>query len=599
MIKIIKHSAQLLFGIDPRRFTALVLLSLINSLLPFAGIYLTALIFAKAIELLAAQTDLIQDAKALISQIALLALVNVVVSLLSKMQELEKQKFQFVCRAEIQKKILNKAASLSLTYFETIQPYSEIQRLSNEASFHPIEVINKLFVVISAGFGLVAATAITYSWHPWLVLVLLIVPLLYYRVSLRVSRSAHFTSRAKEKSEIRAMTYANVMLGEYFAKEIKVFNLKEFFLPRFEQATAEGIALEEKHRQVRRIWEGGLGSLLTLERPAIFGYAIFCLLQRTITVTQFGLYTQSIVSLQNGIHSIVSALAEINQHEYFISSLEKFLGTREGRALQNDSFVKLPSADSEVPEIEFKDVYFTYPGKNEAVLRGVSFQLFKGETISIAGKNGSGKSTIAKLLAGLYHPGRGDVLIRGKSTRELSPDELHSKVSMLLQDYAVYHLSVSQNIGIGDVMRYDDREAIKSSAGSLGLEPFIDSLPNQYDTMIGRFIEVGHSLSGGQEQLVALARSLYKQAPILILDEPTAALDAQNSLLFFDKVLNPAACSLRTTVLISHTFKAISRCDRIFYLEDGRIVEEGSHDHLVSSRGRYAEDYALNVLERA
>lgn len=598
MQEVVVKSARLLFRISPKHFSGLVLLALLTSLLPFISIYLTASVFARAVDLVVSRTDPLAGFKALSIPLLLLGAVTFLSNGLLKYQELSKRRFQLNCRGVIQEMILQKAASLSLSYFEAVQPYSEVQRLSNEASYHPVEVINKLFVVVGALFGLVVASGIAYTWHPWLVPILLISPVIYFGISRKVAASAHRTNRAKERPEMWSMTYSNVMLAEYFAKEIKVFGLKDFFLPRFSREISAGFSLEKKHLRVRALWEAGVGSVLTLERPALFAYAIFSLLTQSITITQFGLYTQSIMSLQAGINSMVSTLSEISHHEYFIRSLDRFLNVQEMSAPRTGMTKVNPPAFPGIPEIEFRDVHFSYPGKAEVVLKGLSFKLFKGETVSIAGKNGSGKSTIAKLIAGLYYPSKGEILIQGRSTSDFPPQELFAHVSFLLQDYAIYHLTVAENIGLGDLARSADTQAIKRLAGSLGIAPFLEGLPAQYNTLIGRFIEAGHSLSGGQEQLIALARSLFKDAPVLILDEPTAALDAQNSLLFFEKVLDPAACADRTTILISHTFKAISRCDRIFYLDDGRIVEEGSHAQLLSAGGKYADDYELNVLER-
>jgi ATP-binding cassette subfamily B protein len=169
---------------------------------------------------------------------------------------------------------------------------------------------------------------------------------------------------------------------------------------------------------------------------------------------------------------------------------------------------------------------------------------------------------------------------------------------MLMQDFGIYHLTLGENIGIGEITKIADIERIKATTQALGINEFVERLPQAYNTYIGRFIEAGHSLSGGQEQMIALARCTFKDAPILVLDEPTAALDAQHSLLFFEKVLNPIICSTRATVLISHTFKAITRCNRILYLEGGKIIEEGSHAGLLAANGKYAGDFQMNLLER-
>ena len=243
--------------------------------------------------------------------------------------------------------------------------------------------------------------------------------------------------------------------------------------------------------------------------------------------------------------------------------------------------------------IEFRNVSFTYPGRSEPALDDVSFTIDLGETIALVGKNGAGKSTIVKLLGRLYDPESGQILIDGVDVREYDPNELRSQFGMMFQDYAMYQLPVAENIGVGNVQHLLDRDAIESAATRGGASQLIESLPDQYDTILGKWFEDGHQLSGGEWQRIALSRAFMRDAQILILDEPTSALDAEAEYDLFARIKRLAEG--RMAIFISHRFSTTRRADRILVLENAKLIEQGTHAELMQLGGRYAELFNLQA----
>jgi ATP-binding cassette subfamily B protein len=241
-------------------------------------------------------------------------------------------------------------------------------------------------------------------------------------------------------------------------------------------------------------------------------------------------------------------------------------------------------------------VSFTYPGKDpetHAALKNVSFTVQAGETIALVGRNGAGKTTIVKLLTRLYDPDDGEILIGGRNIKEYDLKELREQVGVIFQDYVTYFLSARENIGVGRVGDIENQELVISAARKSGADDVIERLPDGYDTMLGRWFNKGTQLSGGEWQKVALARAFIRDAGILILDEPTSSLDARAEYEVFTHFRTLTGG--KTAIFISHRFSTVRRADRIFVLENGRIIENGSHEQLMDLNGHYAELFNLQA----
>jgi len=244
------------------------------------------------------------------------------------------------------------------------------------------------------------------------------------------------------------------------------------------------------------------------------------------------------------------------------------------------------------PRIELCDVSFRYPGSSRDSLRDVSLTIEPGETIAVVGPNGAGKTTLVKLLTGLYPPTRGRILLDGVDLATLSPGELRARVGVIFQDFVRFHFTVAENIGVGWIPEISNREAIERAAAAGGIDDVIRSLPGGYEQGLGRWFG-GEELSVGQWQRLALARAFMRRSPVLVLDEPTASLDAEAEVEIFRRFNSLAA--QRTAILITHRFSTVRMADRIVVFEEGRLTEDGSHADLLQHGGRYATMFRLQA----
>ncbi len=249
--------------------------------------------------------------------------------------------------------------------------------------------------------------------------------------------------------------------------------------------------------------------------------------------------------------------------------------------------------DSRGIDIEFRNVSFTYPGKQEPALCNISFTLRSGETIALVGRNGAGKTTLVKLLTRLYDPDEGEILMSGRNIKEYDLKDLREQIGVIFQDFVQYAMKVQENIGIGRIADLDQLPLIRAAATKSGADAVIDKLDDGYETMLGKWFDKGTQLSGGEWQKVALARAFMRDARLLILDEPTSALDAQAEYDVFTRFRH--LTEGKTAIFISHRFSTVRLADRIFVIENGGILESGSHSELMEKDGRYAELFNLQA----
>jgi ATP-binding cassette subfamily B protein len=309
-----------------------------------------------------------------------------------------------------------------------------------------------------------------------------------------------------------------------------------------------------------------------------------------LTLGDLTLYTGAATSVQGNFQGLLSGLSSMYENNLYLNTLFDLLAVRP----------QMPRPANPVPVqrpfeqgIEFRNVTFRYKNAEQPALRDVSFTIRPGETIAVVGRNGAGKTTLVKLIARLYDPESGQVLIDGHDVRDYDPDELRSQIGVIFQDYVTYHLSARENIGVGRVEHIEDLEAVRDAADRGGATTLIDRLPEGYEALLGRWFDQGHQLSGGEWQKVALSRAFMRDAQILILDEPTAALDAKAEYELFARLR--ALTQGRTAIYISHRFSTVRMADRILVIENGVLVEQGSHAELMALNGRYAELFTLQA----
>jgi len=302
------------------------------------------------------------------------------------------------------------------------------------------------------------------------------------------------------------------------------------------------------------------------------------------------LYLMIFRTSQNTFESIFWGLSEMYENGLFMSNLFAFLELEP--QVRSPAAARSPSAASE-RGVEFRSVSFRYEGHDEWALRGVDLRIRPGEKVALVGPNGAGKTTLIKLLGRLYDPTEGQILFDGVDLRDYDPAELRRRIGVIFQDFVRYHLAAAENVGFGQIEALEDRPRIEASAVKSGAHAVIAGLPEGYDTVLGRWFAKGRDLSGGEWQKIALARAFMRSCDILVLDEPTAALDAENEYKVFQQFR--ALTEDKMAILISHRFSTVRMADRIYVLNEGHIQEQGSHADLLALDGIYARLFSLQA----
>lgn len=511
-------------------------------------------------------------------------------SLLQTLGNISQQLLQERLAIHVQLLIMDHANSLDLADFENPVYYDQLQQAQRESAHRPVMMVSSVFSLARTTVTFVTMIALLIGLSPWVAAAAILSP-----VPAFVSGSRYgwwgFQQMRRQSPVRRLMTYLTTLLTtDEFNKEVKLYTLGDHFIDRYRRV-ANGYYEETKDLLVRRYLAGfGWGALTTLASSGTFLYVAILAVRGSVSVGGLTVYTQAAQQVQSSFQGILGGVQGIYEHGLYLSTLYELLD-REPRiaAPADPAPIRRPFQGG----IEFRGVTFRYPGRPEPALEDVSFTIAPGEAVALVGRNGAGKSTIVKLLGRLYDPDEGRILIDGRDIREHDPAELRREFGMMFQDYAAYQLSAGDNIGVGNVDRVDDLVTIAGAARRGRAEDVIARLPNGYQTTLGKWFDGGHQLSGGEWQKVALARAFMRDAQILILDEPTAALDAQAEHDLFTRIKELTAGKM--ALFISHRFSTARRADRILVLEHGRLIEQGTHDELMALGGRYAGLFELQA----
>jgi ATP-binding cassette subfamily B protein len=513
-------------------------------------------------------------------------------ALLSTLTNISQQLLQERISMTVQLLIIERSATLDLAFFENPASYDTLQIAQREATSRSVQMVSQTFGLVRTLITFFSMIALLVGLSPWLALAALLAPVPSFISNARYSWWGYAIARRNSPIR-RKMTYLTTLLTtDTYAKEVKILTLGNFFINRF-RGLAQQYYDDQKSIVSRRYLAGyAWSTLTTIASSGTYLYVAAQAVNGRLTLGDLTLYTQVANSVQSSFQSLLTGLSSMYENNLYLTSLFDLL--------KEEPTVVAPVHPVPVPsplrgEIEFQHVSFSYEGTERYILRDVSFTIRPGETVALVGKNGAGKTTLIKLLTRLYDPTEGRILVDGYDIREFDPAELRQQIAIMLQDYATYQLTARENIGLGRHEELENEPAIEEAAQRSGADDVVEKLPQHYNTMLGKWFDEGVNLSGGEWQKVALARAFMRDAPILILDEPTAALDAQAEFDLFGRLR--ALTTGHTALYISHRFSTVRMADRILMLQDGELIEHGTHEELMALGGQY--DHLFNLQAAA
>jgi ATP-binding cassette subfamily B protein len=486
--------------------------------------------------------------------------------------------------------LVHHAARLDLYQFENPVFYDKLERARRQTSGRTVLLsqtlaqMQDIVTIISLGAGLVI-------FNPWLILILIIAVIPSFMGETHFNEKTYSLTRSwtPERRELDYLRYLGSSAET--AKEVKVFGLENYLATRF-KSLSEEYYLENRKISISR---AGWGYLLSgIGTIAYYGAYVFVLSQTLTGIITIGTMTflsGSFQRMHGMLQSIMSRFSGIAESALYLQDLFDFFEIQP-TILANENGKNIPNPV--LKGITFENVGFKYPDNDFWALRNLSFSIAPGEKLALVGENGAGKTTLVKLLACLYKPTEGRILIDGIDIQDYKLADLRANIGIIFQDFIRYEMSVSDNIAMGDVTHLEDSDAIENAANMSMASEVITKLPNKFQQVLGKRFKDGTELSGGQWQKIALARAYMRSAQLIVLDEPTSALDARAEHEVFKRFTE--LIEGKMAVLISHRFSTVRMADKILFLENGKLLEHGSHNTLLQQDGKYAELFNLQAI---
>jgi ATP-binding cassette subfamily B protein len=582
---------------SPRLTAASLALRLVRALLPVVALYVGKLIIDDVVLLIQAN-DRPVNLQAwfesgrlnwlivlLAAEFALAVLADVLGRVVSLIESLLAERVSNAASV----KLMEHAAKLDLEDFEDAEFQDQLERARRQTSGR-MTLMGQLLgqaqdIVTVASF---ATGLLIYA--PWLIVLLLLalVPAFLGEAHFNAQSYSLSFIRTPERRELDYLRQTAASVET--AKEVKIFGLNGFLIDRYRQLAADMYAANRILAVRRAGWGGLFTAIGTVGYYLAYAYIVWRTLIGAFTVGDLTFLAGSFRRLRTLLENLLSGFSTVAGQALYLNDLFSFF---EVQPEIHSPEVPLPFPKPIRSGFVFENVGFRYPGADRWAVRNLSFVLKSGEVIALVGENGAGKTTLVKLLARLYDPDEGRILLDGRDLKDYDLDALRGNMGVIFQDFVRYNLSAGDNIAVGRIDARDDQERIEKSAARSLADEIIVKLPAGYDQMIGKRFRNGVELSGGEWQKVAIARAYMREADVLILDEPTAALDARSEFEVFQRFKELSAG--KTAVLISHRFSSVRMADRILVLADGRVEASGTHEELISENGRYAELFELQA----
>lgn len=577
---------RLIWSVNAYMATANVLLRLLKSAIPLATLYVGKEIIDAVIRLINGETT---DTTYLWTMVAVELGLAILSDLMNRGITLLDSLLGDLFANKTSVELIAHAARLDLYQFEDAEFYDKMERARRQTTGRTVlmsQVLTQMQDMVTVLFlagGLVAFNA-------WLLLLLVLAVIPSFLGETHFNQRTYSLTRSwtPERRELDYLRYIGA--SDHTAKEVKIFNLSDFITERF-QALSHNYYLANRSIAVKRAaWGSFLSSLGTLSYYGAYVFIIYQAIGGIITVGTLTFLAGSFSRMRSNLQGIMNRFSRIAEGALYLQDLFDFFAIQPNIRSLPDS---KPFPDRLQDGFRFENVSFKYPNGERWAIRELSFHLPPGEKLALVGENGAGKTTLVKLLARLYEPTEGRILIDGVDIREYNLKQLRDNIGIIFQDYIRFQLKAGENIAIGNIEDRINAPAIEEAARKSLADTVVEELPERYEQILGKRFAKGVDLSGGQWQKIALARAYMRDAQLLILDEPTAALDARAEhevfLRFAELIEGKAA------VIISHRFSTVRMADRILFLENGQLLELGTHEELLKKDGKYAELFHLQA----
>lgn len=580
-IKLFRKALDLVWQSAPGWATVNIIISVLQSFFPLVLIWLIKLLID---EITAAVTS-----GGTAERIIPLVIAVVVIYFLDEISSASAfyvRRNQSVRLEEYMYELLHaKAVRLDLINFEHPGYYDSLSRAVSEAPWRPNSILDNIISMFRGVISLILMAGILLSLH-WGATVLLIVvniPGIWLRLHYA---DIIYNFQKEQTPETRKTAYFNWLLtGDRPSREIRLFGLGDYFISLFKKSYNKQKAEELNILRKRTLIE----AVTDLFKALSFLILLLIVARQTVSgVLTLGKMAMFILAFRQGmsyIKDVFNSVGSLYEDGLFIGDVFGFLGLKESVT----AFPPVITPAGLKSGIVADRVSFTYPGNQKPSLENVSLEIKKGEIIALVGPNGAGKSTLVRLLTRLYDPGSGNIRLDGQDIRAMDPQEYRKYFSVVFQDFMLYNLSAGENIRLGNIESAKDLSSLRQAARSAGVDELLNNLPKGYDTVMGTLFDESRDLSWGEWQKIALARALFREAPVLILDEPSSSLDADTEYEIFRRFRDIVRG--RTAILITHRLSNVTLADRIVVLENGSVAESGSHDELMKKQGRYYEMY--------
>jgi ATP-binding cassette subfamily B protein len=528
------------------------------------------------------------DFAAVLPALAALVVVSVAIDLAQAIEAEQSRVLGELVGRRAFDRVLDVATRVDLLSFEEPDFYDRLARARAQGMFRSLQTVNGLLGLVGASVAAIGIVAALTALQPLLLPLVAFGYVPLWIVAARNTRDLYgfmfrMTPNEREREYLRT-----ILTRRGPAKEVRAFGIAGFLRSRYDRLYDLRIA-ELRALARRRTLRSLVAALSTAAVTALtVGGLAYLLVSGRMDLAAVGAAVFGLYQLSGRLRSLHFSATSLYEATIFIRDYTSFLSL--GPESASDGRRPAPLR---FDRLAVEGVRFAYPDTTEPAVDGVSLEIGAGEVVALVGENGSGKTTLAKIVAGLYHPQAGRVLWDGVDASTVDPDELRRAVAVVFQDFERYLLPARENVGLGRHERIEDLEAIVSAAQRADADDFLARLPEGYETMLGREFAGGFDLSIGQWQRVALARAFFRDAPLVILDEPTAALDARAESRLFARIRD--LLEGRSVLLVSHRFSSVRSADRIYVLDRGRVVEQGSHDELMAAGGRYAELFTLQA----